>query len=176
METMETFEIKFYKFTYSIDFSVVLLFIGTILDILSTSLFVWLNIGTEANPILRDLISISTWFIPIYLLSTYAAFVPFLSKILRKTFSYTFALVGTLLSLNNFSLVLFKNAFLVDALGFNTLVVLFIAFALGTFSYFIRKEELSKKDVVSISRRLVFFALFLGLVQAIFAVIIWIEF
>ena len=138
-------------------------------------LFVGLNVGTEANPILQGLISISIWFIPIYLVLTYAAFVPFLSNVLRKTFSYTFALVGTFLGLNNFSLILFRNAFLIDSVGFEALIALFVAIGLLMFVYFVKKERLSRKEVISTCLKLAAFCLLLFLIQALFAAITWIH-
>ena len=98
---MKTYRIRIYKLTYTVDFPVLLLFFAVFLDIISTILFVILDAGTEANPILRELIKISIWFIPIYLFSTNALFVPFLADTLRKTLSYTFAVVSTLLGANN---------------------------------------------------------------------------
>jgi len=173
---MKTYKVTFYKLMYTIDIPVLLMFLATFLDIVSTWLFVGLEVGTEANPILSRLISISTWFIPIYLLFTYAAFVPFLSDVLRKTFGYTIGLVGTLLGLNNFSLVLFGYAFIIDTVGFNILLALFLVFGLSTFTYFVRKGKLGRKELISICVKLALFVLLLCSVQALFAAIAWIRF
>jgi hypothetical protein len=142
---VKTHRVNIFKFTYTIDFPVLLLFFAVFLDIISTSLFVGLNVGTEANFILKDLISISIWFIPVYLLSTNAVFVPFLSDVLRKTFSYTFGLVSIFLGLNNFSLLMFNYAVLIDTIGFNAMVILFVLFGLTIFVYFVKKEKMKKK-------------------------------
>jgi hypothetical protein len=142
---VKTHRVNIFKFTYTIDFPVLLLFFAVFLDIISTSLFVGLNVGTEANVILRELISISIWFIPVYLLSTNAVFVPFLSDVLRKTFSYTFGLVSIFLGLNNFSLLMFNYAVLIDTIGFNAMVILFVLFGLTIFVYFVKKEKMKKK-------------------------------
>ncbi|MEJ2241259.1 MAG: hypothetical protein P8Y18_03845 [Candidatus Bathyarchaeota archaeon] len=170
---MKTHRYRIYKLTYTIDFPVLLLFFAVFLDIISTSLFVGLNAGTEANPILRELISISIWFIPIYLFFTNAIFVPFLSDTLRKTLSYTFAFVSTLLGANNFSLILFNNAFLIDMIGFNTTVVLFILFGLAIFVYFAKKEKMNKKESITTFSKLLLFLLFLGLVNSLYLAIAW---
>ena len=119
---------KFHKFTYTIDFPVLFLFVGVSLDIVSTFLFVALNAGSEAHPILGQLISVSVWFIPIYLFMTNAFFVPFLSNVLRRTLSYAIGFSGVLFSINNFSLVLFRNAFLVDTIGYTPLIIIFVLF------------------------------------------------
>jgi hypothetical protein len=172
---MKTYKIKIFNFIYTIDSPVLLLFIGVFVDIVSTSLFVGLNAGTEANPILKELISISVYFIPIYLLATNAIFVPFLSSVLRKTFSYTFGTVGLLLGLNNLSLVFFNYAFLVDALGFSSVVMLFVLFSSILFVYFVRKEKLDKKLVKSTCFNLLLFLMFIVLIHFIFLIITWIN-
>jgi hypothetical protein len=58
---------KIFKHPYTIDFPVIFLFLGVSFDILSTLLFVALEAGVEAHPILKELISVSIWFIPFYL-------------------------------------------------------------------------------------------------------------
>ena len=138
---MKIYKINFFNFTYTFDFPVLLLFFGVFIDIISTSVFVGLNIGTEANPILQDLISISVWFIPAYLVTTNAVFVPFFSSVLRKTLCYTFGAISLLLGLNNLSLVIFNYTFLVDELGFNTVVILFVLLGLTIFVYFFKKGK-----------------------------------
>ena len=173
---MKIHKIKFFNFTYTFDFPVLLLFFGVFVDIVSTSVFVGLNIGTEANPIIRDLISISVWFIPIYLLTTNAVFVPFLSSILRKTLCYTFGAISLLLGLNNSLLVLFNYAFLVDVLGFNAVVILFVLLGLTIFVYFLKKEKMDKEMVISTCLKLCLFLLFLGLIQLMFLAITWMSF
>jgi hypothetical protein len=159
--------------TYTIDFPVLLLFFAVFLDVISTSLFVTLNVGTEANFILKDLIAISIWFIPIYLLSTNALFIPFLSDLLRKTFSYTFGFVSISLALNNFSLLIFNNALLVDTLGFSAMVIVFVLFGLAIFVYLVKKEMLNRKEIVSKCLNLFLFCIFLGLLQSLFIFISW---
>jgi len=168
---VKTRRFNLYKYTYTIDFPVLFLFFGVFLDIISTTLFVVLRVGTEANFILKELIPISIWFIPIYLLSSNAVFVPFLSKVLRKTLSYTFGFVNGLLGLNNFSLVVFKYAFLVDTIGFYNLNILFFIFGLTIFIYFVKKEKLDKKETISTCLKLVLYLIFLVLIQSLYMVI-----
>jgi hypothetical protein len=165
---VKTRRFQLFKLTYIVDFPVVFLFIGVFLDIVSTSLFVVLDAGREANVVLGNLISISIWFIPVYLLSSNAIFVPLLSEVLRKTLSYTFGVVHCLLALNNFSLILYNNAFVVDTLGFNTVLVLHFLFGLSMFVYFVREEKLNQKEIKSTVFKLVLYLLFLGLIQAIY--------
>ena len=165
---MKTRRFKIYKLTYTIDFPVVFLFIGVFLDIVSTSLFVVLDAGREANVVLGNLISISVWFIPVYLLTSNAIFVPFLSEVLRKSLSYTFGVVHGLLALNNFSLVLYNNAFVVDTLGFNTVLVLHFLFGISIFVYFVREEKLNKQEIMSTVLKLVLYLLFLGWIQSLY--------
>ena len=168
---MKTIKISIFTLTYTIDFPVYLLFFGVLLDIISTSIFVGLGIGREANIILRDLISVSIWFIPVYLLTSNAVFVPLLPGLLRKTLSYTFGLVHGLLGLNNFSLILFRNAFLVGTIGFDNLNILFILFGLSLFAYFMNEEKMNRKEVVTSSLKLVLYLLFLVLIQYVYSVI-----
>ena len=170
---MKTRRFDIYKLTYTIDFPVYFLFFGVFLDILSTFLFVALNAGREAHPILGELISISIWFIPVYLFITNAVFVPFLPDVLRKTFSYPIGLSSIFLALNNFSLVLFENAFLVDTIGYYPLLVLFFLFGLTIFVYLVQKEKLDKKEIISTCLKLFMFLLFLGLIHALFVVVTW---
>jgi len=125
---------KVHKLSYTIDFPILFLFGGVSLDIVSTLLFVALNAGREAHPILGELISVSIWFIPVYLFTTNAFFVPFLSGVLRRTLSYAIGLSGVLFSMNNFSLMLFRNAFLVDNIV--TLPSLSYLFYLDSSSFF----------------------------------------
>ena len=140
---------------------------------MSTSFFVGLNIGTEANIILKKLIPISIWFVPFYLFTTNALFVPFLSNILRKTCSYTFGLVGILFALNNFSLVIFNNAFLVDTLGYNTLLILYLLFGLTIFVYLIQKDDQNVTEIIFTGLKLFLFVLFLVFVHFLFFAITW---
>lgn len=172
---MKSHRFNLYQLTYIIDFPVLLLFFAVFVDTLSTLLFVGLNIGTETNPILGELISISVWFIPIYLFSN-AIFVPFLSCILRKTFSYTIGLISILLGLNNFSLVMFNYAFLVDTIGFNYIIILVGLFGLTILVYYIKKEKLNTKESINITLQLLLFLLILGLIQVFFVVIGWLAF
>lgn len=130
-----------------------------------------LNIGREANFILRELISISIWFIPIYLITFNTIFVPFLSKVLRNALSYAFGIVHCLLGVNNFSLILFKNAFLVDPIGFDNLNILFVLMGLTIFIYFIKKEKLNRKDTINSCLKLFLYLLFLVLIQYMYSVI-----
>lgn len=163
---MKTRRFQLHRFTYTIDRPVLFLFIGVFLDIVSTALFVVLDAGREANVVLGNLISISIWFIPVYLLTSNTIFVPFLSDVLRKSLSYTFGVVHGLLALNNFSLVLYNNAFVVDTLGYNTVLVLHFLFGLMMFVYFVREENLKRKEIGSTVLKLVLYLLFLGLIQA----------
>ena len=173
---MKTYRIRIYKLTYTVDFPVLFLFFAVFLDIISTILFVILDAGTEANPILRELIKISIWFIPIYLFSTNALFVPFLADTLRKTLSYTFAVVSTLLGANNLSLIFFNNAFLIDTIGFNTTIALFILFGSAMFVYLVRKKKMNKKQTITTFSKLLLFLLFLGLINTLSLAITWIPF
>ena len=168
---MKIHRFKFYNLIYTVDFPVLFLFCCNFLDIISTFLFVSMNSGTESNFILKELISISIWFIPIYLFTSIAVFVPFLSKALRKTVSYTFGMVNLLLGLNNISLVVFNYAFLIDSLGFDTMIILFVLVGLTIFFYFVKKQNMNRTEVLSKFLKLFLFVLFLGLIQAFFAVI-----
>ncbi len=173
---MKSHRFNLHKITYVIDFPVLLLFIAVFVDTLSTMFFVMLKIGTETNPILGELISISIWFIPIYLFLTNAIFVPFLLSILRRTFSYTIGLISILLGLNNFSLVIFDYAFLVDTIGFNNIIILIGLFGLTIFAYFIKKEKMNIKEIINTSLKLLLFLLILGLIQCFFVLIGWLAF
>ena len=170
---MRSLRIKLFKLSYTIDFLVLFLFFAVFLDVLSTSLFVELNVGTEANFILKDLISISIWFIPIYLFSTNAIFVPFLSDVLRKTFCFTLGFLSALLGVNNFSLVLFDYAVLIDTIGFNVLVILCVLLGFSVFVYFVKKQKMNKKEAINISFKLFLFCLFLALIHFLFIAISW---
>lgn len=170
---MKTYRFDLYHLVYTIDLPVLFMFFGVFLDIISTSLFVGLNVGTEANFILKELIPISIWFIPIYLFSTNALFVPFLSNVLRKTFCYNLGLVSILFALNNFSLVIFKNAFLVDTIGYNNLLILYFLFGLTIFVYLLKKDKLNKKEIIFTGLKLFLFILFLGFIQFLFLAITW---
>jgi len=162
---------KLNKFTYTIDFPVLFLFMGVSLDIVSTFLFVVLNAGREAHPILGELISVSIWFIPVYLFTTNAFFVPFLSDVLRKTLSYSIGLSGVLFSLNNFSLVLFSNAFLVDNIGYAPMILIFVLFGFILFFYYVKIEKFNKADIKNAFLQLFFYVIFIGLVNVLFFVI-----
>ena len=170
---MRSLRIKLYTLTYTIDLLVVFLFFAVFLDIISTSLFVGLNVGTEANFILKELIPISIWFIPIYLLLTNAIFVPFLSDILRKTFCFALGSLSILLGINNFSLIIFDYAVLIDTVGFNVIVASCILFGLTIFVYLARKEKMNKKETVTTSLKLFLFCIFLALVHSVFIAISW---
>ena len=158
---MKTRRFKVYKYTYTIDFPVIFLFFGVFLDIISTMLFVVLKAGTESHIILKELFS------------TNALFIPFLSDILRKALSYTFGLMGLLLALNNFSLVIFRNAFLVDTIGYNPLLIIHVLFGLTLFVYLMKKEKLNNKEIISTCLKLIQFLLCIGLIHSLFVVIIW---
>ena len=172
---MKTHKFDLLQFTYTIDFPVLMLFFGNFLDIISTSLFVVLNTGTEANFILKDLISISIWFIPVYLLfSTNSVFVPFLSDVLRKTFGYTFGLMSILFGLNNFSLLLFNYAFLLETIDYNTTLILYFLLGLPLFVYFVKNKKMNKKQIMTSSLKLVIFILSIALSNFIFIIINWV--
>ena len=170
---MKTYKVDLYNLTYTIDLPVLFLFFGVFLDIISTSLFVVLNVGSEANLILKELIPISIFFIPIYLFSTGALFIPFLSNVLRKSFSYTFGLISILFALNNFSLVIFRNAFLVDTFGYNNLLILYFLFGLTIFVYFVIKDNLNKREILFTALKLFLFVLFIGFIHLLFLAITW---
>jgi len=160
-----------HKLSYTIDFPVLFLFGGVSLDIVSTLLFVALNAGREAHPILGELISVSIWFIPVYLFTTNAFFVPFLSGVLRRTLSYAIGLSGVLFSMNNFSLVLFRNAFLVDNIGYTPLIIIFVLLGFIIFFYYIKVEKLNPRDIVNNFLQLFFYVIFIGIVNVLFFLI-----
>jgi hypothetical protein len=162
--------IKFSKLTYTIDLPVLLLFVAVSLDVVSTTLFVSLDSGSEKNPILSKLIDRSIWFIPVYLFVAYAIFVPFLSDILRKTFSYTFAFVSIILGVNNSSLMIFDSAFLIDSIGFYGMVILFTLFGFAIFAFFLIRGKLNRKEIVITCSKFSLFLLFLGLIHLVFIV------
>ena len=168
---MKSRRIRFSKLTYTIDLPVLLLFVAVSLDIVSTTLFVSLDAGVEKNPILSKLIDISTWFVPVYLLATDAIFIPFLSNILRKTFSYTFAFLSIVLAANNFSLIISGSAFLVDTIGFNTIVILVILFGLAIFAYFLMKEKFDGRETLFTCVKFGLFILLIGLIHFVFFII-----
>ena len=162
---MKSLRINFSKFTYTIDLPVLILFVAVSLDIISTTLFVVLGAGFEVNPILSGLIDISIWFIPIYLFATDALFVPFLSSILRKSFSYALAFLSIALAANNFSLILFDFAIVIDTIGYNTILIVTVLFGFTLFAYYIVKEKLNRKEILSTCLKLVLFSMFIGLVH-----------
>ncbi len=160
------------KYTYTIDFPVLFLFLGVSLDIISTFLFVALNAGIESHPILKELISISIWFIPLYLFITNAFFIPFLPIVLRKTLSYTIGTSSVLFAMNNFSLILFRKAFLIDTVGYTSTIIIFVLFGLTLFFYYMKKKRMNKKEITSTLSTLLFYLIFLGLIQTVFMLII----
>jgi hypothetical protein len=161
---------NFNKFTYTIDFPVLFLFVGVSLDVVSTFLFVVLDVGREMHPILGELITISVWFIPCYLFITNAFFVPFLSDIPRNTLSYTMGLSGFLFSSNNFSLVLFDSAFIVDKIGYTQVIIIFALFGFILFFYFIKMDQIGSKDIVNNLLELFNYVIFIGLINLLFIV------
>lgn len=165
---MKIIQIKVFKLTYTIDLPVLLLFITVSLDVISTMLFVSLTTGVEKNPILSKLIDASIWFIPIYLFMTDALFIPFLSKILRRTFCYSLSLVSIVLAVNNFSLIIFDSAFLIDFFGFNTIVAAAVLFGFAVFAFFLKRERLNNREVILMGLKLVAFILFLGSIHLMF--------
>lgn len=164
------------KLTYTIDSPMLFLFIGVTLDIISTFLFVALNAGREMHPVLGKLISISIWFIPFYLFITNAFFVPFLPRVLRMTLGYTIGLSSILFAVNNFSLVLFRNAFLVDFIGYVPIIVIFFIAGFILFFYFIKLENHDKQDITNIFFKLFIYITFIGLINLIFLSITWLPF
>ena len=161
------------KFDYTIDFPILFLFFGVSLDTVSTYLFIALNAGIEAHPILKELISISVWFIPFYLYITNAIFIPFLPDVLRKTLSYTVGLLSVLFALNNFSLILFKNAFIVDTIGYTLIIIIFIILGFFFLFYFIKKNKLKTQDIMQVFLKLFLYIILIGLINLIFLAIIW---
>jgi hypothetical protein len=95
-------------------------------------------------------------------------FIPFLSDILRKTLSYTIGLSGILFSMNNFSLVLFKNAFLVDTIGYAPKIIIFVLFGFFLFFYFIKLDKLNNTDIINIFLELFYYVSFIGLIHSLF--------
>ena len=163
--SMKPIKINFFKLTYTIDLPVLLLFIAVSLDIISTTLFVVLGAGFEVNLILGKLIDISIWFIPIYLFATDALFIPFLSGILRKSFSYALAFLSIAFAINNFSLILFDFALVIDTIGYNASVIITVLIGLSIFAYLIIKERLNKREILFTCLKLVLFSIFIGLVH-----------
>ena len=168
---MKSIKINISKLTYTIDLPVLVLFIAVSLDIISTTLFAGLGAGVEKNPILSRLVEVSIWFIPVYLLATDAIFIPFLSSILRKTFSIAFTLISIFLAVNNFLLIVFGTAFLIDTIGFNAIVLLLILLGLATFAYFITKEKLGKKEILITCIKFILFILFIASIHLLFWVV-----
>lgn len=162
---MKPIIISISRLTYTIDFPVILLFIAVSLDVISTTLFLSLGVGAEANATLRKLTKISIWFVPVYLLAIEAIFVPFLSHILRRTFCYTFALLSIVLAVNNFSLIIFDSAFIVNWLGFDGVIAVFTVFGLTLFAYLLSRAKLPKNETLMTCLKFVLFLLFLGLVH-----------
>lgn len=169
---MKTRKIQFSHLSYTIDTSIVILFIAVTLDVISTTFFIALDVGYEANDILRDLIRISMWFIPLYLYITDGFFIPFISdELLRKTLSYTFSLLSLVLAINNFSLILFSSAFLIDWLGFYGSVILFVVFGVSLFIFLLIKEKRDTKETLITCLKLLLYLVFFGLLNLLFMVI-----
>ena len=162
---------KINKFTYTVDFPVIFLFFGVSLDVISTFIFVTLDAGREMHPILGKLISTSIWFIPIYLFITNALFIPFLSRILRKTLSYTIGLSGFLFSLNNFSLVIFRNAFLVDKIGYTPIIITFLLLGFILFLYNLKLNKLTSESIKETLFELFYFIIVISLLNSLFLTI-----
>ena len=165
---MKPFKLTIFGFTYTIDLAVIVLFAAVSIDIISTFLFVNLNAGVEQNHILATLIDISIWFIPVYLLATDAIFIPFLSSIIRRAFSYAFALISIVLAVNNFSLVILDSAFLIDTIGFNGIVIFLVLSGFGIFAYFLTKEKLDRKEIQHQILKFFLFILFIIMVHLVF--------
>jgi hypothetical protein len=115
-------------------------------------------------------------FIPIYLLATDAIFIPFLSNVLRNTFSYTFTFLSIVLAVNNFSLIIFDSAFIIDTIVFNAIAILITLFCFAILAYFIVKKKLNIKETVLTCLKLFLFVLFVGLIHLGFLAITWLEF
>lgn len=162
---MKPIIIKLFKLTYTIDLAVVLLFIAVSLDIISTIIFLGLDAGKETNATLGKLIDISIWFVPIYLLTIEVIFVPFLSRLLRHTFCYTFAFLSMVLAVNNFSLIIFGSAVIINLMGFMGVVMMATLFGLTLFGYLLAKEKLPKNKALLVCLQFVLFLLFLGLIH-----------
>lgn len=170
---MKPAHINIGRLTYTIDLPVVLLFAAVSADIISTTLFIGLDAGVETNPVLARLVDISIWFVPVYLFTADAVFVPFLSTTLRKTFSYAFALVSIVLAVNNFSLILFDSAFLIDAAGFGGAVLFLVLSGLALFFYFLKKANLNKKEALFTCMKFILFILFVVLIHFVFWAATW---
>jgi len=170
---MKPITINVFRLTYTIDFPVILLFAAVSLDIISTTLFIGLGAGVEKNPVLGKLIDMSIWFVPVYLFATDAIFIPFLSDILRKAFSFTFTLISIILAVNNFSLILFDSAFLIDTIGFNGIVIVLVLSGIAVFVYLLKQAKLSKKECLLTCVKFILFILFIVSIHFMFWVITW---
>ena len=165
---MKPVTIKLARLTYTIDLPVILLFIAVGLDSISTTMFLSLDAGVEANATLNQLIGISIWLVPVYLFMLEAVFVPFLSRLLRHTFSYTFATLSVALAVNNFSLILFGNAFIIDNIGFNGFLISVVAFGLALFGFLLFRAGLSKRDILYTGLKFLLYLLFIGAIHLAF--------
>jgi hypothetical protein len=84
-----------------------------------------------------------------------------------------FGLMGISLSMNNFSLLLFNSAFLIDTIGYTPLLLIFILTGLVLYGYQIKKQQLNKTEILLTTQKLVLFLLFLGLIHFLFFIITW---
>jgi hypothetical protein len=78
-----------------------------------------------------------------------------------------------MLALNNFSLLAFNYAVLVDTIGFNAMLMLSVLFGITIFVYFVKMEKMNKKETLSTCLTLFLFGVFLVLIKSLFIVISW---
>jgi FtsH-binding integral membrane protein len=90
-------------------------------------------------------------------------FIPFLPSVLRKSLSYTLGLSSFLFALNNFSLIFFRNAFLVDKIGYTPTIFVFILCFFILLVYYIWKEKRKKQEIYSTIGMLLIYLILVGL-------------
>ena len=138
---------NFKKLKPTFDFAVIFMIFGVLLDVITTILFVVLDLGFEKNELLARLIDVSIVFVPIYLL-IHILIAPFFGVILRKSFAYYFGIRGLLYGLNNLSLIFWNNAFIMDNLGILLSEIIFALIGLSLFAYFSYKHYFGKRELV----------------------------
>jgi len=105
------------RLAYTVDGLVLAMFAASLLDILTTYLFISLELGAEMNPVCAQLIRQSLLWIPVYL-SAHPLLVPLAPEIPRRSFAVFFVASGLLFGINNLGGILFHRCFIVDTFGF----------------------------------------------------------
>lgn len=155
------------RFEYKIDFLVIFMLLGVLMDVISTFITIKFNFGVETNPILNKLIGISLLSIPIYLMAR-VPFIPLLSEVLRKSFSFYFGVGGFLIGINNLSLILYDNPFIMSKMGIWEYEISMTIIGLIGFIYFVYKNNLKKNQIISSVFKGFLFILFLLAIEGIF--------